>query len=295
MACTKSVRGCGSASPLLSLLLQDPESLRRTAFAERVDVVVSCLASRTGGIRDSWEVDYGATHAALQAARKHGAKHFVLLSAICVQKPLLAFQQAKLKLEAALQAQSDLSYSIVRPTAFMKSLAGQVESCKAGGPYVMFGDGQLASCKPISEADLAAYMADAIRTPALWNRVLPIGGPGPALSALQQGTVLFEVLGQEPRFVRAPVALFDAINGLLDFLASLFDGLKDAAEFGKIGKYYAVESMLVRSARKDGHPLRLVSSPHRCRCSRPGAGPGDRALRRGRHAQLRQRHAARVL
>jgi divinyl chlorophyllide a 8-vinyl-reductase len=27
-----------------------------------------------------------------------------------------------------------------------------------GGPYVMFGDGQLASCKPISERDLAKYM-----------------------------------------------------------------------------------------------------------------------------------------
>jgi len=64
-----------------------------------------------------------------------------------VQKPLLTFQQAKLKFEGALQAAGDISFSIVRPTAFMKSLAGQVESCKAGGPYVMFGDGQLASCK----------------------------------------------------------------------------------------------------------------------------------------------------
>ena len=35
---------------------------------------------------------------------------------------------------------------------------GQVESVQKGGPYVMFGDGQLASCKPISEKDLAKYM-----------------------------------------------------------------------------------------------------------------------------------------
>jgi len=34
-----------------ALLSQSMESLRKTAFAERVDVVVSCLASRTGGIQ----------------------------------------------------------------------------------------------------------------------------------------------------------------------------------------------------------------------------------------------------
>lgn len=39
----------------------------------------------------------------LEAGRAAGAKHYVLLSAICVQKPLLEFQKAKLKFEAALQ------------------------------------------------------------------------------------------------------------------------------------------------------------------------------------------------
>jgi hypothetical protein len=39
----------------------------------------------------------------LDVARERGASHFVLLSAICVQKPLLEFQRAKLKLEAELQ------------------------------------------------------------------------------------------------------------------------------------------------------------------------------------------------
>jgi divinyl chlorophyllide a 8-vinyl-reductase len=127
------------------------------------------LASRTGGIQarqaqmiivrgaepmpgtqDSWDVDYQATLNCLEAGREKGVKHFVLLSAICVQRPLLTFQKAKLKFEAALQAAGDVTYSIVRPTAFMKSLAGQVLSCKGGGPYVMFGDGNLASCKVCS-------------------------------------------------------------------------------------------------------------------------------------------------
>ena len=79
-----------------------------------------------GEQKDSWAIDYQATLNALEAARGAGASHFVLLSAICVQRPLLEFQRAKLKFEGALQAAGDITYSIVRPTAFFKSLAGQV-------------------------------------------------------------------------------------------------------------------------------------------------------------------------
>ena len=52
----------------------------------------------------------------------------MLLSAICVQKPLLEFQHAKLKLEAELQSAKDITHSIVRPTAFFKSVAAQVRT-----------------------------------------------------------------------------------------------------------------------------------------------------------------------
>ena len=39
------------SSPADASALQSMDSLRKTAFAEKVDVVVSCLASRTGGIQ----------------------------------------------------------------------------------------------------------------------------------------------------------------------------------------------------------------------------------------------------
>eukprot|EP00879_Flechtneria_rotunda_P016358 GHRR01017115.1.p1 GENE.GHRR01017115.1~~GHRR01017115.1.p1 ORF type:complete len:241 (+),score=56.23 GHRR01017115.1:156-878(+) len=39
----------------------DLGSLRQTAFTQPVDVVVSCLASRTGGKKDSWLIDYQVT------------------------------------------------------------------------------------------------------------------------------------------------------------------------------------------------------------------------------------------
>lgn len=223
----------------------DVESLKRTAFADGADVVVSCLASRTGGIKDSRLVDYQATKNAMEAARAAGASHFVLLSAICVQKPLLEFQRAKLRFEEELMAAGDMTYSIVRPTAFFKSLAGQVGLVKEGKPYVMFGDGRLAACKPISERDLASYIADAVVSRDLANKVLPIGGPGEALTARDQADMLFRLVGKEPKFFPVPVALMDGIIRIFDFLAGLFPALEDPAEFAKIGRYYAVESMLV--------------------------------------------------
>lgn len=61
----------------------------------QVDVVVSCLASRTGGLQDSWDIDYGASKNCLDVLREQDGSHYVLLSAICVQKPLLEFQKAK--------------------------------------------------------------------------------------------------------------------------------------------------------------------------------------------------------
>ncbi|KAK9139437.1 hypothetical protein Scep_009118 [Stephania cephalantha] len=215
-----------------------------------IDVVVSCLASRSGGVKDSWKIDYEATKNSLVAGRKHGAAHFVLLSAICVQKPLLEFQRAKLKLEAELMREAEMdqnnfSYSIVRPTAFFKSLGGQVELVKEGKPYVMFGDGKLCACKPISEQDLASFIADCVMSEDKINQVLPIGGPGKALTPLEQGEILFGLLGREPKFLKVPIGVMDFAIGVLDFLVKFFPALEDAAEFGKIGRYYAAESMLI--------------------------------------------------
>ncbi len=223
----------------------DRESLLRDGFrGERFDAVVSCLASRTGAPADARAIDHGAHMAALSAAQAAGVGHFVLLSAICVQKPLLAFQQAKLAFERALAA-SGLRYSIVRPTAFFKSLSGQVERVRAGRPYLLFGDGRLTACKPISDADLGAYIADCLTDPARIDRILPIGGPGPAITPLDIGEWLFRMTGQPPRYRRVPVAMMSGIIGALGAAGLLLPRLRDKAEFARIGRYYATESMLV--------------------------------------------------
>ncbi|GFY85227.1 NAD(P)-binding Rossmann-fold superfamily protein [Actinidia rufa] len=166
-----------------------------------IDVVVSCLASRSGGVKDSWRIDYEATKNSLVAGRNHGASHFVLLSAICVQKPLLEFQRAKLKFEAELMKEAE---------------ENDIELVKDGKPYVMFGDGKLCACKPISEPDLASFIADCVLSEDKMNRVFAL-----------------------------PIEIMDFAIGVLDYLVKIFPSLEDAAEFGKIGRYYAAESMLV--------------------------------------------------
>jgi len=226
----------------------DPESLARDGFrGERFDAVVSCLASRTGAPADAWAIDYAANAAALAAAREAGAAQFILLSAICVQKPRLAFHRAKLAFEAAL-IESGLTYSIVRPTALFKSLAGQIERVRAGKPFLLFGNGALTACKPISDADLAAYIAGCLNDPARHDRILPIGGPGEAITPRRQGEVLFELLGQAPRFRSVPPAMLGLVAGALDALGRVAPGLRDKAELARIGRYYATESMLVWDA-----------------------------------------------
>ncbi len=208
------------------------------------DAVVSCMASRTGSPRDAWRVDHQAHVWALQAAQAMGVRHFVQLSAICVQKPLLAFQHAKLAFEKAL-VESGLTYSIVRPTAFFKSLSGQLDRVKKGKPFLIFGDGQLTACKPISDDDLADFLAGCLDDTARHNRILPIGGPGPAITPLAQGEHLFALLAMPPRFKRVPVGLLDVIIGVLSTVGKLIPAAADKAELARIGRYYATESMLV--------------------------------------------------
>jgi len=226
----------------------DAVSLERGGFAgEHFDVLVSCLASRTGAPQDAWAIDHQAHVQALALAQRCGVTQVVLLSAICVQKPRLAFQQAKLAFEQVL-VDSGLNYSIVRPTAFFKSLSGQVERVRRGKPFVLFGDGRLTACKPISDDDLGDYLAGCVDEPARHRRVLPIGGPGSAITPREQGERLFALLGRPPRFKQVPVGLMDAIIALLGLAGRVVPALAAKAELARIGRYYATESMLVWDA-----------------------------------------------
>ena len=225
-------------------VLADRAALTATLAEARAEVVISCIASRSGAPKDTQAVDYQANSDLLAGAQAAGAGHFILLSAICVQRPLLAFQHAKLAFEAELVA-SGIAYTIIRPTAFFKSLSGQVKRVQAGKPFLIFGDGNLTRCKPISDGDLARFITSAIDNPEMQGKICPIGGPGPALSLREAGEMLFEAAGKPARFKSVSPRLFTAAAKVLSLGAPFSDWFAEKAEYARIAHYYATESMLV--------------------------------------------------
>ena len=224
--------------------ITDSAQLAATLENTGIDAAISCIASRSGVAEDAWRVDYQANRNLLDAALIAGAKQFVLLSAICVQKPRLEFQRAKLAFESLLEA-SAIDYTIVRPTAFFKSISGQIERVRAGKPFIVFGRGTETACKPIGEADLAAFIVDCLDAPGARNAVLPIGGPGEAVTPRQQGELLFELAGKPARFRHVSPHVFTVAQRVLGLLGKLYPAAAKKAELARIGHYYATESMLV--------------------------------------------------
>ena len=210
----------------------------------KVDAIISCIGSRTGGKVDAWDSEFSANKVLLDYGTNRNVTHFILLSAICVQKPVCEFQYAKLAFEQEL-IHSKLSYSIIRPTAFFKSLSGQINRVKAGKSFIIFDDGENTLCKPISENDLARYIVDCVTIPNRRNKILPIGGPAPAISSKTIGHTIFRILDKPPRFKSIPSKGFQLGRNLLSPLAYFSTRIKDFREFLQIAHYYATESMLL--------------------------------------------------
>ena len=129
-------------------------------------------------------------------------------------------------LSSAALIASGLTYSIVRPTAFFKSLSGQIERVKQGKPFLVFGDGTLTACKPISDGDLADYLADCLdgRAPLEPHTAHRRAGRGDHAAPARRA--LFALLGREPRFRHVPVALLDAIIAALSVAGRLAPPLR---------------------------------------------------------------------
>jgi len=256
---------------LQQLDVTDRDATEKKLFEKgSVDVVVCCLASRTGTKKDSFGIDYQASLNCAEAAKAAGARRFILLSAYCVLSAerkdpyALQFQYAKLKLENKLKELTsdgnNFDFVSVRPTAFFKSVSGQLEVVDSGAPFVYFdldGKGKCATCNPISEPDLAAALIDQVADDTHKNGAWNLGGPDDGLSMKQQGAMIHDILGKdgEPKLFGVPIGIFDVIINGLQWAADTFSSekLDDAAELGRIGRYYAIEDMLTTdSAEKYG-------------------------------------------
>jgi divinyl chlorophyllide a 8-vinyl-reductase len=208
-----------------------------------VDAVISCLASRNGAPDDAQKVDYDANRRLLDWAERYNVGHFVLLSAICVQKPRLAFQREKLRFERLLHG-SSVPGTIIRATAFFRSLVGQIDRVKAGKPFLLFGNGELTACKPISDRDLARFIVNQLDEHREGTVVRPIGGTGPAIAPAAQAVLLCNAANVPLRTRSLPPQMFDWFRWLLTPLALVSTRFAKRVEFLRIAKFYATESML---------------------------------------------------
>lgn len=222
----------------------DPVSVARV-FNRKIDVVISCLACRSGLARDFDEIDYKATLNVLNAAKENGTAKFILLSAICVRKPDLPLQLAKLKMEDEL-IRSGIDYTIVRPTAYFWVFDSQTRAIKNGRPGYLIGTGEQARHNPIAKEDLAGFMVGCIGNSERQNRIFIIGGPEVPENIVTYKEALlmvFESLGKEPKLVSIPDWVPRVVIPLTGFFGIFFRRIGVFSEFLKITYYYLENDM----------------------------------------------------
>ena len=174
--------------------------------------------------------------------------------AICVQKALLEFQKAKLASKPWYRRAGDdpLHRS---PLPSSKS-GGAGENCRKGGPYVMFGGGTSPAANRSAKPTWPGSWRTASMTRPSATRCCR-SRTGPALMPGSK-EMLFRALNKPQRMLSLPIALMDAPIALLEGLARLFPGINDTAEFGRIGRYYASESM-ASGTRRSSATTRIPS------------------------------------
>ena len=214
-------------------------------FNRKIDIVISCLACRSGLARDFDAIDYKATLNILNAALENGARQFILLSAICVRKPDLPLQLAKLKFEDALM-RSGMDYTIVRPTAYFWVFDAQTRNIQNGKPGFVIGTGDQASHNPIAKEDLAEFMIGCIGNSEHINRIHIIGGPEVPENIVTYRdslVMIFESMGKEPKLISVPSWLMLAVIGTTRFIGLFVRKIGVFSEFLKITHYYLHNDM----------------------------------------------------
>ena len=222
----------------------DPVSIAEV-FKRKIDVVISCLACRSGLARDFDEIDYKATLHVLNAAKENGTGKFILLSAICIRKPDLPLQLAKLKMEDAL-IRSGINYTIVRPTAYFWVFDAQTRMIANGKPGYLIGTGDQACHNPIAKEDLAEFMVGCIGSSEHKNRIFIIGGPevpDNIVTYRDSLMMIFESMGKEPKLVSIPGWLLTAVIRITGSIGLFSRKIGVFSEFLKIVVYYLENDM----------------------------------------------------
>jgi divinyl chlorophyllide a 8-vinyl-reductase len=225
--------------------VENLESLKKEAFRDKINVVISCLSSSTPLPEELYKIDYLATLNVLHAAQENATDHFILLSAICVRWPKLPLQHAKLKMEDALMI-SGMDYTIVRPTAYYRDLLRQFPTIRKGSSAYIFGTGEYALYNPIAKEDLAEFMVNCVEEPSHRNRVYPIGGPEVPENIITYKQIMemsFEALGRKPKIKSLPLWTLPTMIAITTFIGFLIPKVRLATEVIRVLQYYLTNDL----------------------------------------------------
>lgn len=190
--------------------LRDPPSLARACAGVEM-VFASAHAFDGKGANQPRTVDDFGNRALIDAARAAGVEHFVLTSILHARPDHpVDLWRSKAAAERHLRA-SGLSYTIVRPTAFMELWAGIVaEPIVKQGKALIFGRGTN-PVNFVSVEDVAQCTLIGLGDPRAQNQVIEIGGPQ-NLSLTQLARLIARAAGREAREQHIPLAMMRAMH-----------------------------------------------------------------------------------
>jgi len=158
------------------------KAMRETKATCCISLLASAQVTNEQSIHD---IDYGASHTVVQAARKCGIKQFIYCSDTGCYQPALACQMHKLRIEGELMRclPDGLQWTIVRPTTYHPYVVSaiQLNDVRQGKNVNLFGSagnaGDLALYNPIAREDLGRFIVSCVLNQGTYGRVLAVGGP----------------------------------------------------------------------------------------------------------------------
>jgi uncharacterized protein YbjT (DUF2867 family) len=191
--------------------LRDPRSLE-AAVAGATYVITTANAFLGGrGSASVAAIDKQGTRNLIDAARKANVQRFVFTSALLPQSyRSIDYFAMKMENEDYLR-RSGVSFTILRPTAFMETWAHLIgDPLVKGQPAPIFGSGRT-PINFVAVEDVAAVACLALDDPRALNAVVEIGGPQ-NLTFLDVAEVFERVTGKTARRRRIPVPVMRALS-----------------------------------------------------------------------------------
>lgn len=185
--------------------LRDPDSL--ASACQGVEKVLAAAQAFEGqGDNNPHTVDDIGNRHLIDAAKKAEVKHFVFTS-IHDARPNHSVEEFRIKyrVEEYLRA-SGLSYTILRPTAYMEFWAALVgQPIIEKGKTTIFGRG-VNPVNFVSAEDVARFAIIALEDSAARNQIIEIGGPE-NLSLVQVAEIFEHVTGQAAKKSHVPLPM----------------------------------------------------------------------------------------